>query len=129
MKLFSRTLETDTDVQQRELREERNRRIMASGWEELSRSDLDFEALGGRVIEHLPTGRFFRLFFGDPTYVGTDVSAFFVTAEGDATLLQRASLASRDELAEKRAKRDARRAARETAAKEQRAEIRELSRR
>jgi hypothetical protein len=51
MKLFSRQFPADEDERKRELRDERTRSIIASGMQELARSDLDFQALGGRVIE------------------------------------------------------------------------------
>jgi len=123
VKLFTRELPTDAD-QQRERHAEQTRQIMASGKEELSRADLDFEALGGRMVEHGPTGAFFNVYAGDPQHVGSDVTAFFVTDAGEAILLQRASVASRDELAQKRAKRDARRAAREAEHARRRNELR-----
>jgi len=88
VRLFTRELLTNADTQ-RERRAVQTRQIMASGREELSRADLDFEAWGGRMVEHRPTGKFFNVFAGDPQYVGDDVTAFFVTDAGEAVLLQR----------------------------------------
>jgi hypothetical protein len=75
----------------------------------------------------VPTGKFLRVFPGDPSYCGSDVTSYFVDSSGDAVLLQRADFGSRDELAKRRAARDARSAARAAEAKARREEARRLA--
>ena len=97
--------------------------------DEIPRSELDFDALGGRVFEHVPTGHFFRVFHGDATFTSNDVAHYFVDAAGNPTMLKRAHCpSSRQELEQMRAKREQRRAEREAAAKERRLQLRAAAR-
>jgi hypothetical protein len=115
--IFTREIATRENDRQRELRETRTRQIVASGKTEIPRGALEF---GSRWIEDTRTGESFRLYpNADPAYAG-HCPAFYFDAAGDAVLLERADPASRDELAERRAAREARRAARELEANERR---------
>ena len=117
MRIFTREIATRENDRQRELRETRTRQIVASGKTEIPRGALEF---GSRWIEDTRTGEFFRLYpNADPAYAG-HCPAFNFDAAGDAVLLERADPASRYELAERRAAREARRAARELEANERR---------
>ena len=59
--------------------------------EEIPRRELDFEALGGRVIEHTASrdGDFYRPHLGDPPFTGDDVTKYFVAQDGTPTMLER----------------------------------------
>ena len=128
MRFMSRTVETASDIDEwrRAVRDQRARQILASGKQELRRSDLDF---GRYWIEHTPTGDFFVAWTGDPSYAPNDAPAFYVTAAGEPVILDRADPASRDELEQKRAARAARRAAREATVKARNDELRKGARR
>ena len=121
MKLFSRTLANEKDEWQRQLRDDRTRRIIASGKTEIPRSSL---AVGPRWLEDERDGSFYRVYpNADPAY-SDHCPAFYFDEAGNAVLLQRAEPASRTELEAKREARVARRAARDAEAKERRARIR-----
>ena len=67
-------------------REQRVAMEMRSNWPELARVDLKF----GVLIEHTPTGAFYRVMRGEVYGAGNDpVDAYFVNADGDAVFLQR----------------------------------------
>lgn len=120
MRLFSRQPATDKDERQRELCDDRTRKIIASGKTEIPRSALSF---GPRWIEDGRDGSFYRMYpNGDPAYSG-HCPAFYFNEAGDAVLLERADPASRDELQQKRAKREQRRADRAAAAKQRREQL------
>jgi len=124
VRIFTREVATREDDRRRELREDRNRAIIASGKTEIPRSALSF---GPRWIEDERDGSFYRLYpNGDASYA-THCPAYFVDSHGDAVLLERADPASRDELEERRAARDARRQARDLEAKQRRDETRRLA--
>ena len=106
MRIFSRQIAPHKD----ELRDDRTRKIIASGKQEIERSALSF---GPRWIEDTRDGSFYRLYpNADPAYSG-HCPAYFVAENGDAVLLERADPESRDELEKRRAAREARRSARE----------------
>ena len=67
------------------------------------------------LLEHEPSGEWWRVWGGDPVWAGDDVAAYFIAADGFAVLLERAG--SRHEADQYRASRDARRAAQQAAAK------------
>lgn len=73
-----------------EQREKLNRALVAK-LNEIPRAELDLEALGGRVVEHVPSGTFYFRFRGDPGYVGDDVRDFYFDSSGAPQMLQRAS--------------------------------------
>ena len=96
--------------------------------DEIPRRELDFEALGGRVIEHVASqdGDYYRLFGGDPQFTGDDVTKYFVAQDGTPTMLERClnPASSRAELERKQAAKVERRLEREAAAKERRRQLR-----
>ena len=125
-------LVTGTPDEQRQARREYERariaRHIIATKEELPLSELDFEALGGRLIEHVASrdGDFYRMFGGDPGHAGDDVTTYFINAAGDPVMLQRATNpSSRTELEQKQAAKAQRRAEREAEAKERRRQLRE----
>jgi hypothetical protein len=125
MRLFSRTLANEKDERQRELRDDRIRRVIASGKTELRRADLTF---GRHWIEDTD-GNFWRVSpNADPAY-SDHCPAYFFDEAGDAVLLERADPASREELEQKRAGLAARRAARDAEAQQRREQKKALSRR
>lgn len=85
--------------------------------EELPRSELDFS--GRHWIEHVPTGRFFTTFGGDPAY-SPGVDHFYFTESGHPLMLEPADPPSRAELERRQAAKEQRRLDREAAAKERR---------
>ena len=70
---------------------------------ELRRTDLEF---GPRWIEHLPTGRFFWIFGGDPSFA-PDIDHYFVARDGTPTMLEPADPPSRAELERRQARKAA----------------------
>ena len=87
---------------------------------EIPRSELDFGALGGRMIEHVASSDrdFYILFGGDPDYIGNDVTAYYVSEDGTPVMLQRASNPSSGaDLERIRARKEQRRADKAAAAK------------
>ncbi len=80
---------------ERQARRERQAAQHARGvmtkMDEIPRRELDFEALGGRVIEHVESrdGDFYRVFGGDPAFTGDDVTKYFVAQDGTPTMLER----------------------------------------
>ena len=123
MRFMSRKVETAEDIDEwrAALREDRTRKIIASGKTEIPRSALAF---GPRWIEDERDGSFYRVYpDADPAY-SEHCPAFYFDETGNAVLLERADPANRTELEQKRAARDARRAAREAEAKQRRDETR-----
>jgi hypothetical protein len=103
---------------QRQANAHANARAIVAKLEEIPRGDLDLQAVGGRLIEHIPTGRFYVPFSGDAGSVGDDVREFYFDAAGSPQMLQRStSPASRAELEQKRAARDQRKRTRAAEAK------------
>jgi hypothetical protein len=88
--------------------------------EEIPRNELDFGALGGRVIEHLPSGDFYVVFRGDASYTGDDVRHYFTNSAGAPVMLQRATPANRREMENKRTARAQWRADREAELRQRR---------
>ena len=74
--------------EQRQARRERqaaqHARAVIAMMDEIPRRELDFEALGGRVIEHVASadGDYYRPFGGDPPFTGDDVTKYFVAQDG-----------------------------------------------
>ena len=88
--------------------------------EEIPRRELDFTALGGRVIEHVasPNGDYYRVFGGDPPFTGDDVTNYFVAQDGTPTMMERCTTpSSRAEAEQMQARKEQRRADRVAAAK------------
>jgi hypothetical protein len=112
-----------TPEQQRRAQRERqaaeHAHAIVSTKEELARSDLEF---GRRWIEHLPTGRLFWVFGGDPSFA-PNVDHFFVARDGTPTMLEPAEPPSRAELERKQARKEQRRLEREAAAKQRREQM------
>jgi len=93
---------------------------------EIPRNELDLQALGGRMIEHVvsPNGDFYTVFGGDPQFTGDDVTAYYVRDDGTPIMLRRCHRpSSRAELEQLRAEREQREAARQAAAKERREQL------
>lgn len=112
---------TEQMAKRRQAQREKIARAIVASKNEIPRSELDFGALGGRVIEHVPTGRFYFRFLGDPGYVRDDVRDYFMDESGNPVMLQAASSpSSRADLEQKRAQREERKAAKEAAAKRRR---------
>ena len=87
--------------------------------DEIPRRELDFEALGGRVIEHVASaeGAYYRLFGGDPVFTGDDVTKYFVTQDGASCMLERCIKPVQSaELEQMQARKEQRRLEREAAA-------------
>jgi hypothetical protein len=111
----------------REFERQRVTRAIVATKTEIPRAELNFEALGGRVIEHVASrdGDFYFVFSGDPSYVGHDVRSYFVNVAGDPVLLQRAhNPSSRADVERMLEAREQRKAAKEAAARQRRAQIR-----
>jgi hypothetical protein len=88
-----RSAEKQDEVAENERREREDRRrqqrvahAMRAGWPELPRSDLSF---GRFVVEHVPSGNYFKPMGGEVIVSDDAVAAFFVDADGDAVLLER----------------------------------------
>ena len=122
MKLISSKIATEHDERQRQLRDQWNRRIIASDKREIARANLDFS--GRHWIEDTRTGEFFRVFGSVDSFYAGHCPAYYIDENGNAVLLERADPPSRDDLAKRRAVRDACRAARDAEPKERRARIR-----
>ena len=123
-RLITGTPEERDEARRDYLRHQRIARIVNSPDKtEIPRSQLVF---GPRWIEHEPTGDFYREFGGDAAY-SDNAPVYYVTESGNAVLLERADPASRDELAQKRAAREARHAAQAAATKALNAERREAT--
>jgi hypothetical protein len=100
--------------------DEQGRRTIISRLTEIPRNELNFEAMGGRVIEHVasPNGDYYTVFGGDPQIVGSDVTSYYVREDGTPIMLQRCDRpSSRAELEHLRAKREERKAEQAAAAK------------
>lgn len=128
---------TGTPQEQEQARRARARHMRIAGifnnsrLREIPRSELDFEALGGRMIEHVASrdGDFYHQFGGDPQFTGDDVTAYYVTEDGTPVMLQRASSpSSRADLERIRARKEQRRLDQEEAAKEHRRKLRAAAR-
>ena len=81
--------------------------------EELRRTDLVF---GPRWIEHLPTGRFFWEFGGDPSYAPS-VSHYYVRPDGTPVMIEAADPPNRAEMERRQAAKAQRRQEKADAAK------------
>ena len=125
----------DPVEEERRTRRERQAAQLAqavvSKMDEIPRRELDFDALGGRVIEHVASanGDYFRPFGGDPMFTGDDVTKYFVAQDGTPTMLERCTNpSSRLDLERRQARKEQRRLEREAAAKERRRKLIEGSR-
>ena len=58
--------------------------MITSMMDEIPRRELSFEALSGRVIEHVASadGAYYRPFQGDPAFTGDDVTKYYATQDG-----------------------------------------------
>ena len=93
---------------------------------EIPRSELDFGALGGRMIEHVASSDrdFYILFGGDPDYIGNDVTAYYVSEDGTPVMLQRASNpSSRADVERIRARKEQRRLDQAAATRQRREQL------
>ena len=113
-----------TGEEQRQARRERaaaqHAHAVVSKMDEIPRRELDLEALGGRVIEHVASanGDYFRPFGGDPAFTGSDVTKYYVSPDGLVIMLERCTNpSSRADLERIRARKEMRRADQEAAAK------------
>ena len=75
----------------RERQEAQHAQAVVSMMDEIPRRELDFGALGGRVIEHVVSrdGDYYRPFGGSPPFTGDDVTRYFVAHDGTPTMLER----------------------------------------
>ena len=105
---------------QRERQAAEHAHAVISTREELRRTELEF---GPRWITHTPTGDYFWIFGGDPSFA-PNVAHYFVARDGTPTMLEPADPPSRDELERKRARKVERRLERDAEAKRRRAEMR-----
>jgi len=82
-------------AEQRQARRERqaasHAQAVVSMMDEIPRRELDLEALGGRVIEHVASaeGAYYRPFEGDPPFTGDDVTKYYVAQDGLVIMLER----------------------------------------
>ena len=78
--------------QQRQARQERHAaqhaHAVVSMLNEISRRELDFSPLGGRMIEHTasPDGDWYTEFGGDPAFSGDDVTSYYVNEDGQPVM-------------------------------------------
>ena len=83
-----------TGEEQRQARRERqvaqHAHAIVSTMTEIPRRELDFNALGGRVIEHVASaeGAFYGPHLGDPPFTGGDVTMYYVNESGVPCLLR-----------------------------------------
>ena len=106
-------------------------RAVVAKMDEIPRRELDFGALGGRMIEHVASadGAYYRVFGGDPVFTGDDVTKYFVAQDGSVVMLERASSPnSRADLEQIRARKEQRREEREAAIKQRREQMKALTR-
>lgn len=87
-------------------------RVVNSDRVEIPRLELVFLKRG--IIEHEPTGDWYRAIGGDPEFL-PNAEWYFVTEGGDPVMLERASPSGRAEFEQLRAERDERRAERDAA--------------
>ena len=68
----------------RERQAAQHAQAVVSMMDEIPRRELDFDALGGRVIEHVASadGDYYRPFGGDPAFTGDDVTKYYVAQDG-----------------------------------------------
>jgi hypothetical protein len=109
---------------QRERQAAEHAHAIVSTKEELRRSDLEF---GRHWIEHLPTGRLFWVFGGDPIY-SPGVAHYFVARDGTPTMLEPADPPSLAEFEKRKAARAKRRADREAEARARREQMMKTAR-
>ena len=104
----------------RQLNEARAARAIIELLDEIPRNELSFDALGGRMIEHVasPDGDYYRPWGGDAAFRGDDVSFYYVNEAGRPVMLERASSpSSRRDYEQRQARKEQRRADKENAAK------------
>jgi hypothetical protein len=100
--------EASQAARQEHRRQDRLRVAMGGGWPEFPRSALTPRAFG--IIEHVD-GTLYKQVHGEITAHPTSpVVAFFIDPTGQAIFLEAVAGATRDELAQRRAQREARRA-------------------